>query len=113
MKTVKEVAKSYVYNVVRGMSIEDEFSVSTIEYAFIDGVEFAQRWISVEEELPEYAMETVKEGNYTHTVSSVIVKTSNGRYAIAKRRMFLDHGWEWMGSGTFNRSVTHWRRIEF
>jgi hypothetical protein len=105
MKTVKEAAKEYA-------KITDRASEGWVMSGFFACVEFAQRWISVDEELPEQTMETVKEGNYTHTAFSVLVKTSNGRYATAKRRMFLDHGWTWKGSGTFNDSVTHWRYIE-
>jgi hypothetical protein len=54
----------------------------------------------------------VAEGNYTRTDRPVLVKTSNGKYAIAHRREFLDHSWTWSGSGTFDSSVTHWRQIE-
>ena len=43
MKTIEEVAKEF-----------SEKSVWACPISFKAGVEFAQRWISVEEELPEY-----------------------------------------------------------
>jgi len=49
MKTIDEAAKEiYSYNVDEFTWISDEKRDS-----FITGVEFAQRWIPVEEELPE------------------------------------------------------------
>jgi hypothetical protein len=110
MKTIKEAATAYT-NACCFPKNKDDFRIQ-IHRAYLRGVEYAQRWISVDEELPEDVTETIKEGNYTYTVTPVLVKTSNGRYATAKRRMFLDHGWNWKGSGTFNNSVTHWRHIE-
>jgi hypothetical protein len=86
--------------------------MSIVENAFIAGVEFALRWISVKEELPEDVMELMKSGSYTFTVSHVLVKTSKGDYIIAKRKQFRDRGWSWSGHGTFIDSVTHWRPIE-
>jgi hypothetical protein len=106
MKTIKEKAREYALG---------NCGIETFDYlqnAFIVGAEFSQRWISVDEELPEQTMEIKKDGNYTETVSPVLIKTSNGRYAITKRQMFLDHAWTWKGSGSFNDSVTHWRCIE-
>jgi hypothetical protein len=106
MKTIEEKAREYALG---------NCGIETFDYlqnAFIAGVVFSQCWISVDEELPEDTMETEKDGNYTSIVSPVLIKTSNSKYAITKRQMFLNHGWEWKGSGTFNNSVTHWRPIE-
>jgi hypothetical protein len=110
MKTVKEAATAYA-NASCFPRNKDDFR-RQMHRAYTSGVEFAQRWISADEELPEQTMETMKDGNYTHTVSPVLVKTFSGRYSIAKRRMFLDHGWEWNGSGAFNDSVAQWKHIE-
>ena len=48
MKKLEEAAVQYMHDEVRGMSIEDEFSASDIEYAFKAGAEWKQtnQWIS-------------------------------------------------------------------
>lgn len=116
MKTIEEAAKDFSKDIrensLSGNNIGKEQYKSGRKIGFKAGVKFAQRWIPVEEELPEKSMETMKDGNYTITAEPVLIKTSNGRHAIAKRKMFLDHGWNWSGSGTFNDIVTHWRPIE-
>jgi len=50
MKTIEEAAKQY------GMSRVESQTAYT---SFIDGVEFAQRWISIEEELPPLYIDIV------------------------------------------------------
>jgi hypothetical protein len=111
MKTIEEAAIEYTQTAVAEQILHD-YGIDVFVRAFLSGVEFAQRWISVDEELPENAIETTTEGNYKYTTSPVLVKTRNGQYTIAKRKEFLNHGWRWSGSGTFNDSVTYWRPIE-
>ena len=94
MKTIEEVSKEF-----------SEKSVWACPISFKAGVKFAQRWISVEDELPEVGVE-------------VIVKTINLKYSIAKMYTPKDYNGnilgekEWKGSGTFKSSITHWRPIE-
>jgi len=106
MKTIEESAQEYAEKT-------DKANAEWVMQDFKSGVEFAQRWIDVKDELPETIMETMKSGNYTYTVSPVLIKTSNGKFAIAKRYMFMDLGWYWMGSNCFNESVEFWRPIEY
>ncbi|MCL2650305.1 MAG: hypothetical protein FWD60_04660 [Candidatus Azobacteroides sp.] len=111
MKTIKEAVDKYIKDNFYIGAIEPD-NVTQARKVFKAGVEFAQRWIDVKDELPETTMETIKSGNYIYTVSPVLIKTSNGRFAITKRKMFMDHGWYWMGSSSFNESVEYWRPIE-
>jgi len=110
MKTMDEKAKEY------GAAMGNpEKPINATYDGFKAGVEFAQRWIPIEEELPEKSDKIVVSGFYSFTENPVIVKTVNGKYSIAKRNLF--HGnknskWEWMGSSSFSDSVTHWRPIE-
>jgi hypothetical protein len=90
----------------------DKDRAEAYQAGFLDGMTKAQHWISVTDELPEQTMETIKDGDYARAVKPVIAQTRNGNYAIARRQMFLDHGWKWKGSGTFNDSVISWRPIE-
>ena len=111
MQTIEEeAAELYPYN-------EDEFSWSTTEKrdAFENGAEFAQRWIPVEDELPEDSDDLVQTEKYIYTENAVLVRTVNGKYSVSKRSKFKGNNnskWEWMGSSSFSDSVTHWRPIK-
>lgn len=75
---------------------------------------FAQRWIPIEEELPEDSDILVHTEKHVYTKNPVLVRTANGRHTVSKRSKFKgnENGkWEWIGSSTFSYSVTHWRPI--
>lgn len=117
MRTIEKEAAEYARKKYLRVALEIEENVDAAIFgglvnAFIHGADFAQRWISVGEELPERSMKTITNGPYIHTANPVLVKTSNNKCAIVKRWQFLDHGWRWAGSGTLNKSITHWRCIE-
>ena len=83
---------------------------------FYAGVEFAQRWVSVEDELPEDSDNLTQTEKYIYTESPVLVRTTNGKYSVSKRSKFKENKnskWEWIGSSSFSDSITHWRPIEF
>ena len=85
MKTIEDAARDYAE------SFEDNDYTIETEFAFKAGVEFAQRWISVEEELPEVSKQ-------------VIVKLPNDWHTCT-----------WLmkdGTFAFNVKPTHWRPIE-
>ena len=72
---------------------------------FREGVDFAQQWISVNEDLPEVG-------------EKVLIKTYKENYSCCEMCYPKDcHGTilgdkEWKGSSTFKNSITHWRPIE-
>jgi hypothetical protein len=86
MKTIDEAAKE-IDKVVNG-------KLST---AFKSGVAFAQRWIPIEEELPE-------------NFSSVIVR-DNGQSPVRSIALFQDHKF-YPDFLLESHQVTHWRPIE-
>lgn len=96
MKTIKEAAKEYTRMTYEEVYEPGDLSEQKLQCLndFKKGVEFAQRWIPVEEELPTYL---------TH----VLLKSANGKVQIG---CFMD--------GMFNieyhnpNKVTHWRPIE-
>ncbi len=98
MKTIKEVAQEYVTN-SSGYSPyfgQGEFRTQ----AFIAGVEFAQRWIPIEEELPSENVTVLAKGERgpeKHVWISV----------ISKNRLVGLHSVEY---GSIEAS--HWRQIE-
>ena len=100
MKTIEEAAEEY-----SKLKSSAEIFTCAHKIDFKVGVEFAQRWISVEDELPEVDIE-------------VIVKTLNLKYSIAKMYTPKDCNGtilgekEWKCSRTFKSSITHWRQIE-
>lgn len=106
MKTIEEAAKE-------NSELFEHKEAHRI--SFLNGVEFAQYWISVEEELPEDSDNLVQTEKYIYTENAVIARTVNGKYSVSKRSKFKGNEnskWEWMGSSAFSDSVTHWRPIE-
>ena len=71
---------------------------------FVAGVEFAQRWIPVEEELPEVG-------------DVVLVRTKIGKVLTCEMYIPMDYlgnvlgEKEWCGSYNFKQAVTHWRPV--
>ena len=118
MKTIDEAAKDYV----KGFGGNPELSLSEIiEYAIEDfkaGAEFAQRWIPVDDELPEYT--TIDK----HNAVNVKFTTINGdvRECTATLELVSQHCFEnspmhnrWFvypSGGHELKTVTHWRPIE-
>ena len=98
MKTIEEAAKDFNDSHVNGH--HPQKWVSDI---FKAGVEFAQRWIPVEEELPPIG-------------EKVITKMSKDKrtaYGIATR---IREEWEinahWVDHTFSNMNITHWRHID-
>lgn len=108
MKTIEEAAQEYAdehaFRVPCDESNEfyDKIDFGSSYEGFGAGVEFAQRWISVEEELPNE-----KNGYFD---KQVLVKRFSDfdrteiKYAVTK---YNKRGWE-----EYSR-ITHWRPINF
>ena len=98
MKTIKEAA---TINAWGSLTILSANAVKNAKYkGFIDGVAWAERWIPVEEELPD-------------NQDIVLVKTDKGcvstAYLHGKKSGFICYGQE--AYNDFGE-VTHWRPIE-
>jgi len=96
MKTVDEAAREYAEKHTLKVGADR----TKREFAFKAGVAFAQRWVSVDEELPE-------------DQDLVLVKTTRGGYSTAylhgKESGFIIYGEDaYVDFG----EVTHWRAIE-
>ena len=91
MKTIKEAAREFQRDYPT--DIEERAAYS----AFKAGVEYAQRWISVEDELPEITEEGCN-------CVEVLYMTKNGLGGIC---LFKDGRFETLSK------VTHWRPIEW
>jgi hypothetical protein len=97
MKTIEEAAEDYAQRT-------DKENAEWVMKDFLAGVEFAQRWISVEEELPPQERSNGES-------ERVFVKDEDGHRGFCrynhKSRKWTNgslYG-DWMG-------VTHWRYIE-
>ena len=107
MKKIEEAAVQYRPDEVRGMSIEDEFSASDLEYAFKAGAQWQQtnQWISVKDELPENDCEVLAhiEHNDKEALASVLYfsKTKNQFYMFDINK----------GPRLSVSNVTHWMPI--
>ena len=103
MKTIEEAAKEFKKRRVKAnLDCEVDLSehIPVIEYeserGFEAGVEFAQRWIPVEEELP-------------NPNSWIIVKKHNG----LKLGMYFNTDNQFLyGLDNQTNQITHWRPIE-
>ena len=103
MKTIKEAAHEYFRRA--GLHLEPAGS----EYGFVAGVEFAQRWISVEEELPPIGEMVLTKMEKRHGDTWV-----QHYYSTATR---LENQGEWQDVNWVDHSmsfghITHWRPIE-
>lgn len=98
MKTIEEAAKDFNDSHVNGH--HPQKLVSDI---FKAGVEFAQEWISVEEELPEIGEKVITK----------MTKDKRTSYGIATR---IREEWEinahWIDHTFSNMTITHWRPID-
>ena len=104
MKTIEQSAKEYAC----GKSSYEVFR-SAHEADFEAGVEFAQRWISVEDELPYFDKSKYPNGDF----EIFLVRMSTGsispkvKYCVAN---LISVG-RWSCESDWN-VVTHWRPIE-
>lgn len=91
MKTIEQAAEEYSEKVSKGKNYRDLIT------GFKAGVEFAQRWIPVEEGLPDF-------------LTDVLIKISNGKISIGC--LFID---EKFNVEFINEKikVTHWHPIEY
>ena len=109
MKTIEMAASIYAEPIASDLSHKnmDDLNICDLEdyiaESFKEGVEFAQRWIPVEEELPEIG-------------EKVITKMAKGKrtsYGIATR---IREEWEvnahWIDHTFSNMTITHWRHID-
>ena len=98
MKTIEEAAKDFNDSHVNGH--HPQKWVSDI---FKAGVDFAQRWIPVEEELPEIGEKVITK----------MTKDKRTSYGIATR---IREEWEinahWIDHTFSNMTITHWRPID-
>ena len=100
MKTIEEAALSHAIR--REVDAEELKYVGKYQKSFKAGVEFAQRWIPIEEEEPPLYI-------------TVLVKLFNGRFFTAKyiksSKCREDDVWS-DGFSYYPVNDTHWRPIE-
>lgn len=101
MKTIEEAAIEHAKNLFFESSSTQYLCKGDFTISFIEGVEFAQRWISVEEELPD------EKNGYIN--KEVIAFTSdNCAYVL----IYDDYiGWLPNGTDADIDNITHWRPI--
>ena len=103
MKTIEEAAIECANIYLQGY--RDSYPADENDFidVFESGVEFAQRWIPVEEELPEIGEKVI----------TYMTKDKRTSYGIATR---IREEWEinahWIDHTFSNMTITHWRPIE-
>ena len=97
METIEDAAGYYANSCLYNDCITER------EESFKAGVEFAQRWIGVEEELPPIGEKVITK----------MTKDKRTAYGIATR---IREEWEinvhWVDHTFSNMTITHWRPIE-
>ena len=107
MKTIEEVANDYVKNKYGEFALLDvigeDTSIKDLRNDFIAGVEFATKWINVDDELPQIGEKVITKMN----------KDKRTSYGIATR---IREEWEidahWIDHTFSNMTITHWRYID-
>ena len=105
MKTIEEAIIEYSENA----DIDEETYIADVYDGFKAGVEFAQRWIPVEEELPEVGEMVLTKMEKRHGDTRL-----QNYYSTATR---LENQGEWQDVNWVDHSIsfghiTHWRPIE-
>lgn len=101
MKTIDEAAKEYANGVFEDfIESVDFFTSEDFENAILKGVEFAQRWIPVEEELPK-----VERSGFSDLV------LTKDCYDNVKLERY-DFELKCFNELRYGFKVTHWRPIE-
>jgi hypothetical protein len=94
MKTIEQCYKDFLNQLIPNDFSVKQISV-TIENAFKSGINFAQQWIDVNDELP-------KEKTW------VIAKVSNYYVAAYYNN---EYWWDYHGTSKAIHNITHWRPI--
>ena len=103
MKTIEDAAREFC-NIKQDLVIDEEerYYQNFDKYdGFKAGVEFAQRWISINDELPsmrEYCLVKLSDGTVMYA-----------QFTYVGCNIFWSCGTSWQSS---DRPVTHWRQIE-
>jgi len=92
MKTIEQAAKEYANKT-------DKANQEWVQEDFKAGVEFTQRWISVEEVLPE-------------TEDMVLIAYENDTKNAVDTGYYSKKHADW-GGRHYGNKITHWRPIEF
>ena len=115
MKTIEEAALEYAEPKANDLSHCNMENLNMCDFekylsdAFKTGAEFAQRWISVEEELPDIGEEVLVKRELRQGDTWV------QRFCSVSTRLAPSGEWEdvkWSDVGHTRGIVTHWRPIE-
>ena len=118
MKTIEEAAIEHMSKINLSQENKQYICDGDFGISFHEGVEFAQRWIPVEEELPEYT--DLKNHNPINVKFTTILgeeRVCTATFEKVRRHLFenspYDDAWVVYPSGGMRlTTVTHWRPIE-
>ena len=107
METIEDAALEYA--IQRQVDAEELKYIGRYQQSFKAGVEFAQRWISVEEELPPIGEMVITKMEKRHGDTWV------QNYYSTATRLENKGGWQdvnWVDHSISFGHITHWRPIE-
>lgn len=116
-ETLEKAIEENYWNTITLCEDSDNTNMKYVEElintSFINGVEFAQQWISVKDKLPI----TYKTGDWDGKRSDLVIcKLDNDKYCIARLYSGKIDGFEyndWLDEDNdISYNVTHWRYLE-
>lgn len=116
MKTIEQESSIFAHKKINSIpdshieTLPKSFVMAASIDGFKAGVEFAQRWIPVEEELPVFNKTEYPNGNYETFFVKILTGSMSPIVRYGAAHLVNDKRWscEWDWN-----VVTHWRQIEY
>ena len=108
METIQEAAKEYAEALNYTMEAKHNMCPMDFEIAFKKGVDFAQRWIPIEEELPDYYKPIIGAFFITEILIEAPLSVWRGWSDISNGDIYTVMGTDIIADG----KPTKWRPIE-
>lgn len=113
MKTIESILKHAEQIGKEPGKPQDQRTLNLIKIGMRVAINEVQKWIPVEEELPENSQKWHYEVNKNYKYYNyVLCKSKNNKVFIARRYSFMNKNIGWNVSSTSENSITHWRPIE-
>lgn len=115
MRTIEKAAKVHSNLLDLSLEARDNICKSDFEISFKAGAEFAQQWISVEDELPETLLTDIENVQYSE---HILLKVNGydhpfiGYYMKANDDEFFEFVPESITNEFMQELITHWRPID-
>ena len=108
MKTIEEAAKEYAENLNYTMEAKHNMCPMDFEKSFKRGASFAEEWISIKDELPDYDQPILTKDIYGNYDLMYLKIAGDERVSEPDEDIFINGG---MWYKLSENLITHWRPI--